>query len=77
MRAWLVLGLTLSFFVGCSSSHRMTRWEPYPGCGPDACQSWYDACRAECLNEEGNTVGGCQTQCGAKLDACMEACAGC
>ncbi|MGF1510669.1 MAG: hypothetical protein ACFB9M_14340 [Myxococcota bacterium] len=65
----------LFFLTGACSSSTPDRWEAYPGCGADQCQTWYEECRAECLNRDDGNVVTCQTTCGSKIDACRLACA--
>ncbi len=55
----------------CASAPR--RWVAYPGCSAGQCQTWFEECRAECLNAKG-AVQECQDRCQAPVGECQSAC---
>lgn len=74
----LLGALALSLAAACATSEvsKSERWSTYPGCNAAQCQSWYEECSAECINDQSATVTECENKCRAKIPACQEACAG-
>lgn len=67
----------VGFVAGAACASSMPkRWQAYSGCTEAQCQTWYEECRAECLQDGEGTVVTCQTICQTKKDSCGLACAG-
>lgn len=73
----LILTFTAALAVGFACAKRgSTRWQPYPGCDVAQCQSWFEECRAECMNARKHTVTECDNRCQAQVPACEAQCGG-
>ncbi|MBI4818779.1 MAG: hypothetical protein HY791_21090 [Deltaproteobacteria bacterium] len=78
LRAGVFAGLVL-ILSSCASSKDVTasdRWESYPGCDMKQCQSWYEACSSECVNDREATITECENKCRAKQKSCESSCPG-
>lgn len=70
--------LALGVAAACATTEvsKSDRWSTYPGCNAAQCQSWYEECSAECINQQSASVTECENKCRAKLPSCEEACSG-
>jgi hypothetical protein len=62
---------TFAALAACAASAK--RWAAYPGCSAAQCQEWFEACRAECLNDKGS-VTECDDRCREPMASCQSAC---